>query len=42
METELLQEFVEWLRDCGEDAFYVFDDTDEAINEFLNQRVNES
>jgi len=35
---ELLQEFAEYLRDCGQDAFYLFDETDKAIEEFLNQR----
>ena len=37
-DKELLQDFAEWLRDCGEDAFYFFDNTEEAIDEFLNQR----
>lgn len=35
---DLLKEFVEWLRDCGEDAFYVFESTDEAIKAFIKQR----
>lgn len=36
MEIEkLLEEFIEYLRNCGEDAFYVFDYTDEAIRKFL-------
>jgi len=37
---ELLEEFIEWARDCGEDAFYIFDKTEEAIKEFLKQREN--
>ncbi len=37
---ELLKEFAVWLEDCGEDAFYVFDKTDEAIAQFLKQRDN--
>ena len=37
-DKELLQDFAEWLRNCGEDAFYIFDNTEEAIDEFLNQR----
>ncbi len=32
---QYLHDFVEWLGDCGEDAFYVFDNTDEAIEKFL-------
>jgi len=35
---ELLEEFIDWARDCGEDAFYVFDDTQKAIDEFFKQR----
>lgn len=34
---ELLSEFIEWLRNCGEDAFYVFDNEDEAIELFLKE-----
>lgn len=37
-EKELLVEFIEWARDCGEDAFYIFDNEDEAISSFLKQR----
>ena len=36
--TDLLEEFIDWARDCGEDAFYIFDNTDEAIEKFLKQR----
>jgi len=35
---DLLKEFVEWLENYGKDAFYVFENTDEAIEEFLKQR----
>lgn len=35
---ELLEEFVDWARDCGEDAWYIFDCTEEAIEKFLKQR----
>jgi hypothetical protein len=35
---ELLEEFIDWARDCGEDAFYIFEETDEAIKKFLEQR----
>jgi len=34
----LLQEFIEFFRDCGEDAFYIFDNPEEAIERFLNER----
>ena len=35
---ELVKEFIEWAKDCGEDVFYIFDNTDEAIKQFLKQR----
>jgi hypothetical protein len=38
---ELLEEFIDWARDYGlggEDAFYIFEETDEAIKKFLEQR----
>jgi len=35
---ELLEEFIEWARDCGEDAWYIFEHTDEAIKRFLKER----
>lgn len=38
MEKELLQEFIDWARDFGEDAFYIFDNTDEAIERFMRER----
>lgn len=38
MEKELLEEFIEWLRYCGEDAFYVFEDTEDVIDKFLKQK----
>ena len=38
MENELLKEFIEWARDCGEDVFYIFDNPEEAIDEFLVQK----
>ena len=38
MEKELLIEFIEWARDCGEDAFYIFEEPEEAIKLFLIQR----
>jgi hypothetical protein len=38
MEKELLEEFIEWAKDCGEEVFYIFDNTDEAIERFMSQR----
>lgn len=35
---ELLEEFIDWARDCGQEVWYVFDNTEEAIEEFLKQR----
>jgi hypothetical protein len=35
---ELIEEFIEWAKDCGEDAWYIFDNTDEAIKRFFNER----
>lgn len=35
---DLLEEFVDWAKDCGENAWYIFDNTEEAIERFLKQR----
>lgn len=35
---ELLEEFIEWARENSQDVFYIFDETDEAIEKFLKQR----
>lgn len=35
---ELLEEFIDWARDCGEDVFFVFEETDEAIERFMKQK----
>jgi hypothetical protein len=35
MEKELLEEFILWARNCGEDAFYIFENESEAIERFL-------
>ena len=35
---DLLEEFIEWAKDFGEDAWYIFDNTEEAIGRFLKQR----
>lgn len=33
---ELLEDFIDWLRN-KEDVFYVFDETEEAIDRFLKE-----
>ena len=38
MERELLEEFIEWAKNCGEDVFFVFDNPEEAIDRFLVER----
>jgi len=35
---DLLEEFIDWARDCGEDAFYIFEETEEAVKKFFEQR----
>ena len=35
---DILIEFIDWARDCGEDAWYIYDNTDEAIDRFLKER----
>jgi hypothetical protein len=35
MERELLEEFIEWARECGEDAWYIFENESDAIDKFL-------
>jgi hypothetical protein len=34
---DILTDFIDWARDCGEDVFYVFDYTDEAIERFIKE-----
>jgi hypothetical protein len=35
---DLLEEFIDWAKDCGEDVWYIFENTEEAIERFLKQR----
>lgn len=35
---ELLKEFIDWAMNCGEDAFYIFENPDESINRFISER----
>jgi len=37
MKEELLEDFIDWARDFSQDAWYIFDNTEEAIEEFLKQ-----
>ena len=37
---EFLEEFIRWAEDCGGDAWYIFDHTNEAIERFLKEREN--
>lgn len=34
---DTIKKFVDWARDYGEDAFYIFDYTEEAIELFIDQ-----
>jgi hypothetical protein len=34
---DILKEFIDWAGDCGEDAWYIFDNTDEAIERFFKE-----
>ena len=36
---KMLTEFIDWAKDCGEDAWYIFENTDEAIERFFNEEV---
>jgi hypothetical protein len=35
-------EFIEWAKNCGEDAFYIFDDPDEALERFFIERKKQN
>lgn len=37
--TSLLISFIDWAKNCGKDAFYIFDETDEAIEKFLESKL---
>lgn len=34
---ELLENFIEWAKNCGEDVFYIFENTEEAIKRFFEE-----
>ena len=42
MEKELLEEFIEWARNCGKDVFYIFEETEQAIEEFLKLKQSKA
>lgn len=35
---ELLEEFIEWAKNLEEDVWYIFDDTEEALERFFKER----
>jgi hypothetical protein len=35
---ELLEEFIEWAKECGEDAWYIYENTEEAIERFMKKK----
>ena len=35
---EIIKDFIDWAKDCGQDVYYVFDNTDEAIEEYKRQK----
>jgi len=37
---ELLEEFIDWARENSPDAWYIYENSDEAIERFLAQRDN--
>ncbi len=37
-DKKLLEEFIDWAKNCGQDAWYIFESTEQAIEEFMNQR----
>lgn len=34
---QLLDDFIEWAKNCGEDVFYIFENTEEAIERFFDE-----
>ena len=39
--NELIKEFIEWAENCGEDAFYIYENKEEAIERFFRERDND-
>jgi hypothetical protein len=37
--NELIEKFIDWAKNCGEDAFYIFENTDDAIRRFNELNV---
>jgi len=35
---EILEEFIDWARENSPDAWYIYENSDEAIEKFLAQR----
>lgn len=38
MMKKILEEFIEWAKNCGEDAWYIYEQTDEAIERYLKEK----
>ena len=38
---EIILDFIEWARDCGQDAFYIFDDTEDALRAYMEHLENQ-
>jgi len=34
---KMLTEFIDWAKDCGEDSWYIFENTDEAVERFFKE-----
>lgn len=32
-----LSEFIEWARECGEEVFYIFENTEEALDRYIEE-----
>lgn len=37
MDKKLIKDFVDWAINCGEDMSYIFDETDDAIDRFIEE-----
>jgi len=35
---KLIEDFVDWAKDCGEDAWYIFENTEESIERFVKHK----
>jgi len=42
MRRKIIRDYIEWSRNCGKDVFYIFEETEEAIETFLKLKQQES